>query len=222
VRKRLRFSLVLLASLTLGACEGALITPQRSVGTGGPQLSAEGEKDIFRSVTNADAANVFWSSFGETNVFGFLFVARNRAGQDTETTLYYDITECDAFFSCRTIESGFGFIPATDLKGNGGSKLTLETNTSAEANPGFSRWVGSGGAIRVEFSVTPEFQSMFANGGHDYTKFRDLTFRRSFGGNFRSSSADAEGTVIGFAVPLDSFAGMGEEHRATISIRRNG
>jgi hypothetical protein len=74
----------------------------------------------------------------------------------------------------------------------------------------------------VEFSVTPEFQSMFANGGIDHTTFRDLTIRRSFGGNFRFSSADAEGTVIGFAVPLDSFAGMGEEHRATISIRRTG
>jgi hypothetical protein len=221
VRKCPRFTLVLLASLTLGACDDALPTAQRSAGTSDPRLSAEGENDLFRSVTNADAANVGWSTFGETSVFGFLFVGRNRAGQDTETTLFYNITECDAFFSCTTVESGFGFIPATDLKGNGGSKLTLETNTSAAVNPGFTRFIGSGGEIKVEFSVTPEVQSMFTSGGTNYTKFRDNTFRFNFGGTFRSSSADATGSVVGFDVPLDSFAGMGEEHRANIFVSSN-
>jgi hypothetical protein len=222
VRKRPRFSLVLLASLTLGACEGPLITPQRSAGPGGPRLAAEGENDLFRSVTNADAANVGWSTTsGERNVSGFLFVGRNRAGQNTETTLFYNIAECDAFFFCTTIESGFGFIPSTDLKGNAGSKLTLKTNTSAAANPDFIRFIGSGGQITLEFRITPEVQTMFTSGGTSYSKFLDNTFRFNFGGTFRSSSADAVGTVIGFAVPLDSFAGMGEDHRASIFVSSN-
>jgi hypothetical protein len=212
--KRLRFAVVLVAPLALVAAYAAAPPVMGAV---------QAETEIFRSRFNGDGARVFWSVRGETTTIrGQLFVGLFRNGTETEATLIYNITECDRFFNCRTLEAGSGLIPATDVSGSGNARLVVETNTSAAANPEFRRIGGtSGGAIRVEFRATNVQESRFAQGGTSVFKFLDFSSRFNSGTTYTETSAVAGGTVIGFTVPSNTFARMTEEHQATVVITKN-
>jgi hypothetical protein len=223
MRKHPRFALFLVAPLALVAAYAAAppLTGE-AAGSAGPSMAAENGPEIFRSRFNGDGARVFWSVRGETNIRGSLFVGLFRDGTETEATLIYNITECDRFFfNCRTVQAGSGLIPPTDVHGSGNARLVVETNTSAAANPDFRRIRGSGGVIRVEFSATNVQESRFAGGGTSVFKFLDFSSRFNSGLTYTETSATAGGTVIGFAVPSNTFARMTEEHQATVVITKN-
>jgi hypothetical protein len=219
--KRPRFMLVLVAPLALVAYAAAPPLTGEAAATSGPSMAVQGETEIFRSRFNGDAARVFWSVRGEKNIRGQLFVGLFRNGTETEATLIYNITECDASFNCETVEGGSGLIPATDVSGSGNARLVLETNTSAAANPEFRRLYGSGGVIRVEFRATNVQESRFAGGGTSVFKFLDFSSRFNSGTTYTETSAQAGGTVIGFAVPSNTFARMTTEHQATVVVTKN-
>jgi hypothetical protein len=55
------------------------------------------------------------------------------------------------------VEFGFGFVPRSHGGGSGNAVMHLDTDTSAAANPAFTRLAGSGGRITLDVRKSSEF-----------------------------------------------------------------
>jgi hypothetical protein len=148
-------------------------------------------------------------------ILGHLQVSRVETRTDRQTLLFYSVQRCDPSGVCQVLEAGFGLIPNRDLVLSNG-ELKLQTNTREEANQEFQREVGSGGAIRLEW--TPVSGSVTDFHSHSRTRVSRLVLTHSHVvGSL--SSALAEGRVLGFAIDAgNSNALVGTQREGTISI----
>ena len=134
-----------------------------------------------------------------------VLVSRGRNAGEAQAFLRYTIVKCDvATNSCAQVEAGFGLVPTTHVTGSGNSTLRVRTDTRAEANPGFTRFAGSGGVVDVTWRTAPggplldaSFQGVQTTGG--FGLFTRSTGRRVTG------NGEAEGSVLGIPARLDSF-----------------
>lgn len=174
---------------------------------------AGGGTVVFHVLNSGDFANLTASTGGggpATQVT--VMVARSGTPSDPHTMLFYSINRCDGTSGCAFVEAGSGEIPNGDLRGSGGAVMTLATNTGAESNPSFARFVGSGGPISLEWR-SDGFSSSLSNGIFE-VHFGNSS--RSEHGQSQSRSASVSGTLVGFALPLpdgteNSSIGTGQQ-----------
>lgn len=125
-----------------------------------PSFREEGDPRYYGS---GDRALVWWITGPDEpgTIEGVVRVSENLSdtGADPAVWLTYEIhraVSCVTYareVSCEweAVERGAGYIPPEGFTGSGTSRLVLETNTSAEANPGFTRENGAGGQVRLEW-----------------------------------------------------------------------
>lgn len=165
-------------------------------------------------------------------VNGCVQASRSRLGPGSGTTfLFYQVQQCvpdgppppdtipgDSLppppVICTTLEGGFGTIPSGDLTGSGIGGLRLETNTSAAANPGFTRFAGSGGLVSVDWARSGAFSSRFTGTG----EFRFGDFVQQFNGTSWFSDARVSGSVVAFSIVNPTFANIFRS-RAHVIVR---
>jgi hypothetical protein len=140
-------SRVLVAAASLAALVASNVPPAAAAGT------------ASHFVANGDSAPAFFEAtdgtFIEVDVF------RGGTPQNPQTMLFYTVCSPIPPFLCQ---EGFGLIPNRDFQGSALTGMSLNTNTSAAANPGFSNFGGSGGVISLEQDAG--FQRGLAGGHH--------------------------------------------------------
>ena len=173
---------------------------------------------VFHVVNSGDVADLTASggATGGPTTSVLVHVSRSGTPSDPHTMLFYTIHRCDGTLGCAFLEVGSGEIPNGDFKGSG-AVMTLVTNTSAASNPSFSRFVGVGGPIALEWR-SDGFSSSLMNGT---SEVRFGSSSRSEQGQSQTRSASVSGTLIALALPLpdgthNSSIGTGQQE---ITIR---
>jgi len=165
---------------------------------------------LWRFVSNGDYA---YASVNDGATCGSLYVSRGGTGNNSETYLFYVVNDCATGV---VAEEGYGKIANTDLQGDASGKLTLTTNTSG-AN--FSRDVGAGGPIKVEWTHTSDFSSK--GSGTFQTFYGDTGYSYLSNGTGQMYSARAQGSVVGRAISTSHWdANMGKNTSVGIEIDR--
>lgn len=167
--------------------------------------SASGPADRF--VGGGDYASVSWF---DTSSFGLILVSRGGPPGDPQTHLSYFISR-----DGETVLSGFGAIPNSHLQGSTSSRLTLHTDTSEAANPGFNRLNGGGGIVDIEWERN-RLVSVTTN-GTTHTKFEDALSVIQLHSSM--SSASTRGTVVGEILP-DANGEMGSNQSIVVEVLR--
>lgn len=144
----------------------------------------------FQFTGSADFADAFFFTHtAEGYVFASVYVFQEQSAGNRETGLGYDITKCDIdFFICETTEAGFGSIPSGDVAFSGGS-VRLSTNTSADANPDFFRYLGEGGPLEVTWTRTPFFTTSRVS--NERTQYGSIRFRVHDNSEYSSAMTEA-------------------------------
>ena len=157
------------------------------------------------SGTEDFASQVTSGRIGDTVTNVTVLVVRGRNAGQAQAFLRYDIVKCHVpTNSCARVESGFGLIPTTDVTGSGNSTLRVLTDTRTEANPGFTRFAGSGGIVDVTWRTAPGGPLIDASFQGVQTSGSLGLFTRSTGRRV-TGNGEAEGTVLGIPARLDSF-----------------
>jgi hypothetical protein len=191
-----------LAALTLAAFVASSLSPV---------ASAQQAGSASHFLANGDSALVEISG----DVLVSLNVFRGGTLQNPQTFLYYVV--CTR--ASGLCQQGSGLIPNGDFQADGMSRRSLNTDTSAAANPSFFRFEGpgfdaSGGVISLVWDRT----SFFSRSGHSSL---DVKFGNSShlhqNSHADTVSATATGSVLG--VPLGVIGGeIGSQHGSTIDI----
>jgi hypothetical protein len=158
---------------------------------------------VFKFMSRGDFGNVSWST---SSLFGNVSIATG----DTLGVFYQVFT----FDPCCSFATGFGPVSTSDIRGNGASHLSFNTNTCTA--PGFITVEGPCGVISIEFDRTSFF--MAGSQGTSYTKFGTFMFHST--GTSEGTSAEATGSVVGFPITTPNFAQMGTNQNVQISISR--
>ncbi len=199
------------------ACQDSSTAPRHGTAVRTPSFlttsdPSGGSASQFHFVANGDQGFVEWFSIdGGGFTFGELAVNRGGSVNNPQTFLFYFAEQCDIFFNC-TFADGDGFIPNGDLSKQSDKALHLSTNTTG--NPNFFTFDGPTGLISVDWKANGFFQSR--NSGtfeQDVPGFRFLS-----NGVFTSASANATGSVVGFAISPDNFGNIGTNHNVFIDI----
>jgi hypothetical protein len=177
--------------------------PRRTARDNAPVFAAANQSTVFHFVARGDFANVSW---GSNTLFGFVSVSTG----DT-LGVFYQVAQFDP---CCSFATGFGPASASDITGNGASKLTFNDNTCTD--PNFITVEGPCGLISIEFDKTSFFSAR--SQGTSSTTFGNFTFHSV--GTSEGSSADATGTVVGFPITSPTFGQIGTNHNVQISISR--
>ena len=136
-------------------------------------------------------------------LFGFVEVNRGAVTTEDLTLLFYTMERCDITTGeCTVLEQGTGTIPNSALVVRG-RETTLHINTAA-ANPGFERFIGSGGLISLRWTQNSAVVTDFK--GHSRTRIAGVLMERSQFSR-TSSSAFVEGTLLGTSVGSDNSIG---------------
>jgi hypothetical protein len=121
---------------------------------------------------------------------------------------------------CVEAEVGFGEIPLGDIRGAGILRLLVETNTSARANPRFTRVVGQGGRVSVEWHrlLVPDSLPPDSLPPSDSLNVGRFVLR---GAPFQGVwPARVAGTVAGFRIINPVFAQIGRSGGVTLTAGR--
>jgi hypothetical protein len=134
--------------------------------------------------------------------------------ENPQTILFYQLSSgcCPPV----THEFGTGTIPSSDLRGDAGGTLILDTNTSAASNPNFNRLAGNGGPISVTWRANKFFVSRLHNNSR--TEVGSLIF--ILNGVSDTLSAEAAGSAIGFVVSAFQTGLTGKSHSVMHTIRQ--
>jgi hypothetical protein len=145
--------------------------------------------EVFRSHTRGNGATVNWNDPDGSGFAGFLMFneGNSGAGQDAFVTYFIARTSDQ-----EVVEFGFGFVPRSDVSGSGNAVMHLDTDTSAAANPGFTRLAGNGGRITLEVRKTSDFYRRTSG----MQQVRLQGSRLQSNGSETSVSAAAEGFAI--------------------------
>ena len=156
------------------------------------------------SGTAGQTTAAFAGNFDPATGMGFdASVFQTGTGPKAQITLGYDIyiSTPDSF---TLIESGYGAIPAADVTSQGGAKpssVTLHTDTSAAANPGFGRYQGPGGVLTITWAATSDYSGT-NNGSGQERNVKTISFQ--WAGSRYFTSATATGTVLGHDIAAPS------------------
>lgn len=137
-------------------------------------------------------------------LFGFLDVTRGAVNTQEQTLLFYTVERCDLITGeCNLLELGSGLIPNRALVVRA-RETTLHINTAA-ANPGFERFIGSGGLISLRWTQNSAVVTDFK--GHSRTRIAGVLMERS---QFSSTSSSAfiEGALLGTTLSSDNSTGV--------------
>jgi len=189
------------------------VSPMMSSSSSAPAAG----KPVLHFVANGDNGYVVWSTAPDAlgnSVFGVVSI--DQLVDPEFDNFYYTVTQCDVFFNCTELESGFGSSPAAILtRSGGGAKikgLKLSINTSS---PDFCcRSSGEGGLISVEWVRTPGFEEQ--SSGH--TDFTVGTITEHSHGARTLYSATATGTMVGFPIPSSQYAFLGSSQNRVVEI----
>jgi hypothetical protein len=218
VQHYVSFAVGLTASFSLMACD----SPSRPLEATAQQLpSAEPASDgsaaaratPYRYSLNGPHASLYTSSDqGEVNrqVQLDLYTVTSN-----EAHLFYGIWECNlTTFDCVAVAQGDGPLYGDDVSTSRG-RITVNINTAE--NPAFSLWDGSGGPINITWTEL----SGWSSESTIQTRYRQSDYSSHSHGTYTSTSALAEGTVLGIQLePGSGFAQMGTVKDGGITIMR--
>ena len=121
----LAFGAAVLACRDAAPAGGAPAGPNFAVATDTGPGGCDAKQCHF--LADGDGAQVNWFAAaagdggGEVVRFGSLNFSRGGARGQTETFLFFIVTECDpSFLFCTTVRGGSGLIPNEDVTGNNG------------------------------------------------------------------------------------------------------
>jgi hypothetical protein len=126
-----------------------------------------------------------------------------------QTTLYYDVytfqwDPVNLYWQYVPLESGYGAIPNGAVQSSGGAKpsnVSLQVDTSTLSPPAFQRSAGSGGTISLTWKPVPGFTFSGSGSQRGTFGFEGHNTSWTTAGNRYNTSAAAQGTLIGRAVP---------------------
>lgn len=144
----------------------------------------------------------------------FLSVSANDQGAQSEVFLAYGTQVCDSAGACD-YQSGFGLIPASHFIVTNGA-TTLETDTSAGANPEFSRYGTAGGRIQLTWQPNGECGGSWK--GTWQMRSGGIVYRQTGAGEYRCAAA--QGTVAEIVVPVNSAGTVGSSHGVSSQVER--
>jgi hypothetical protein len=152
--------------------------------------------------------------------FGFLeLFGGGPLVTDQQLFLFYFIERCDPVVGwCDTAEEGSGLIPPGDLIVRG-RKTVLRTNTSIDANATFERFVGSGGAINLQWMRTSAVVT--SSRVQSRTRIKGVLLDHS---RFHStrSSALTQGSLLGLKLDRGNSGGdVGTIHSGVITVAKS-
>lgn len=176
---------------------------------------------------NADGLDVFLSVSQNTS--------RSGGRPVTQTFLSYELSWCDVGpwpmasmtvpappdeppgVPCRTFASGYGVIPKGSFVAAKNGSWRLDVVPASV--PGF-RFEGSGELISLAWTANGERRSRFH--GTVRSSFASTTYGTTYKqtGHWTEHSADAAGTVFGFALRSDADATMGYARGTRILIEK--
>ena len=110
--------------------------------------------DVFRNHSRSNAGSVSWSDDEGSGFTGFVLFNEGSSvtGQDAFVTYFIARTSDQ-----EVVEFGFGSIPREHVSGSGKAVMYIDTDTSAAANPRFTRLAGQGGPITIQVRKTSDF-----------------------------------------------------------------
>jgi hypothetical protein len=218
VQHYVSFAVGLTASFSLMACD----SPSRPLEATAQQLpSAEPASDglaAARATPERHSLNgphaMLQASSGQGDVYREVYLDLYAVTTD-EAHLYYGIWECDrTTFDCVSIETGDGPLYGDEVSTSRG-RITVNINTAE--NPAFSLWDGSGGPINITWTEL----SGWSSESTIQTRYRQSDYSSHSHGTYTSTSALAEGTVLGVQLePGSSIAQMGTVKDGGITIMR--
>lgn len=118
--------------------------------------------------------------------------------------------------ACTLIEAGFGRVPSGDVRSGSAQVAGILTNTSAEANPDFTRLAGSGGIVSVDWRAAGDSVTRF----HTSQTFRFGNFLFHFNGSSVFSPAAVQGSVVGWPIQGTVSATLGSSQALSIGVEQ--
>jgi len=190
----------------------------------GLESSALANGPIYKFVGKGAFGSASWS---DPSRRGYVMVSRGGTAKEPTTSLNYGVFLADDPWT--TLESGWGLIPNGDLSGNGVTALSLSTDTSAGANPGFFRYVGDGGVIAIDWNETSLWWTHYT--GTQQTHLAEPSYGGNvilYNGTSEYSSASFQGNIFGTPIEGTSpnypycFFGtcLGTNHQTSIQIQQ--
>ncbi|HZU13262.1 MAG TPA: hypothetical protein VFB58_10525 [Chloroflexota bacterium] len=127
----------------------------------------------------------------------------------TQTMLEYTVCtwqwdSVNDFWNCVLTEGGFGLIPSSAVQSSGGARPTnvsLNVDTSSLSSPNFQLFAGSGGTISLTWKAVPGYTNANSGNFHSTSSLPGPSFSYSSSASSYSSSAGAQGTILGYTVP---------------------
>jgi hypothetical protein len=220
----LRYAFAVCAAWFVAGCEN---TPTKQESTAGEisDVASGGAAAVgaqtFHIRSKGPLAQVSFHTELPTGVFfGFLEVfGGGPLVRDQQLLLFYSIERCDPVAGvCDTAEQGSGLIPPGDLIVRG-RKTILRTNTSMGANPAFERFMGSGGAINLEWIRTSAIVT--SSRVQSRTRIKGVLLDH-FRFHSTLSSALTEGSLLGLELdPGNSGGNVGTVHSGVITVAKS-
>ena len=144
---------------------------------------------VFHAQSRGNAATVNWNDPDGSGFAGVIVFNEGGSGGNQDAFVTYFIARTS---DQEVVEFGFGSIPRAHVSGSGNGAMRLDTDTSAAANPGFTRLAGEGGRITLEVRKTSDV-------------FRRIsgTQQLRFGGarlNSNGSETTVSAAATGFAI----------------------
>ena len=184
---------------------------------------------IYKFVGKGAFGSANWS-WSDPNVNGWVSVTRGGTAKEPTTWLQYRISLADDPWT--DLESGTGLIPNGDLSGNGVTALSLNTDTTAGANPDFYRYAGNGGVIAIDWNGTSLWWTRYT--GTQQTHIAEPYYYSGgnvirYKGTSECSSASFQGNIFGtpiegtspnYAFCFFGTTSMGTNHQTSIEIQQ--
>jgi hypothetical protein len=182
------------------------LSPGRAAAAGGTTVTMNGQ------VINADLGS--FHSFGDngpppgTVDFNLSLFQSGTTGNG-QITLFYEVytfqwDPVNLYWQYVPIESGYGTIPNSAVHTSGGAKpssVSLQVDTSTLSPPAFQRSAGSGGMISLTWKPVPGFTFSGSGSQRGTFGFEGHTMSWTTAGSHYNTSAVAQGSLIGRAVP---------------------
>ena len=179
-------------------------TASDTSGGSGKQSHFNAHNEFAQAVWRKVGAGGFPAEFGSLNV------TRGGPPGDPQTFLFYFIEQCEDAFHC-SISNGSGLIPNQDFSVTG---KAAQLNTNTDGNPSFSTY---GATPPGPISVSWQDNGLSQQSTSGTLEQSTPAFRRRQTGTFRSGSADANGSLLGFSL-ASVEGGIGSSSNVTIEI----
>lgn len=212
-----RHGLAIVACILLVACDekSSGREPTAPDIAADPSLAATGSDHITKFLTRGWFGDLWFYGYSPDGVVENGYLSASQGGNGQQVYMYYDISQCDDYGTCNSVEGGYGNIPSNDLvEENGILILNTDTRNASE----FYIYAGTGGAITITWKQTPGFtvkENRSVQGSYGSLKTRAHE-KRTY------SSALAEGSMMGRSLEVYTlWPTMGTVHFGEVDIEKN-